>query len=100
MKRQRQVQEAILKQFDPGNVLTKFEAVAKSSAKVVKTDIPKEMLSGFVTLSSKTRQLDIEKVELSPPDVNMIHPDFAMIRQLVDSGLAESIPTGTATPSP
>ena len=100
MKRQRQVQEAILKQFDPGNVLTKFEAVAKSSAKVVKTDIPKEMLSGFVSLSSKTRQLEITKVELSPPEVNMIHPDFAAIDQLVEAGLAASIPTGTATPSP
>jgi len=100
MKRQRQVQEAILKQFDPGNVLTKFEGVAKSSAKVVKTDIPKEMLSGFVSLSTKTRALEIAKVELSPPDFNMIHPDFDAIHAKVDEELAASIPTDTATPEP
>jgi LCP family protein required for cell wall assembly len=100
MKRQRQVQEAILTQFDPANVLTKFEAVAKAGAQVVKTDIPKEMLSGFVTLASKTRALDIAKLELSPPEVNVIHPDFDVIHSLVTTTLDASIPTSTPTPEP
>jgi len=99
MKRQRQVQEAILKQFSPGNVLTKFEAIAGTGAQIVETDIPKEMLPGFVELASKTRELEIAKLELSPPEINMIHPDFALAHELVQQKLAESIPT-TPTPEP
>lgn len=100
MKRQRQVQEAILTQFDPANILTKFEAVATAGAQVVKTDIPKEMLSGFVTLASKTRALEITKLELSPPEVNVIRPDLDAIHALVTKTLAESIPTSSPTPQP
>lgn len=100
MKRQRQVQESILTQFDPGNVLTKFQAVAKAGRRVVKTDIPKEMLAGFVELSSKTRSIEITKLELSPPAVNVIRPDFTAIHSLVKSTLKKSIPKPSATPKP
>ncbi|MES1169716.1 MAG: LCP family protein, partial [Leifsonia sp.] len=66
MARQRQVQEAILAQFEPANVLTKFQAVADAGAQVVKTDIPQGMLAPFVTLAAKTRELPVTKVELTP----------------------------------
>ncbi len=44
MARQRQVQEAILAQASPGNVLANFTAIAQAGAQVVRTDIPQPML--------------------------------------------------------
>ncbi|MEO6200806.1 MAG: LCP family protein, partial [Cryobacterium sp.] len=44
MSRQRILQAAILKQFNPANVLTKFQSVAEAGAQVVKTDVPQGML--------------------------------------------------------
>lgn len=88
MERQRQVQEAIIQQFEPANVLTKFQAVAEAGAEVVRTDIPQGMLGAFVELASKTKALPIVSVELVPPLVDPEWPDFAYIHQLVDEALA------------
>lgn len=84
MERQRQVQEAILQQFEPGNIVTKFQAVAAAGAQVVSTDIPQGMLSHFVELGSKTRELPIEKLNFVPPEFDGVNPDFAYIQSRVD----------------
>jgi polyisoprenyl-teichoic acid--peptidoglycan teichoic acid transferase len=88
MQRQSQLQEAILQQFNPGNVLAKFQAVATAGAQVVKTDIPQGMLGYFVDLASKTKELPITRVALVPPEVDPEEPDWEYIRQLVSSAVA------------
>lgn len=89
MARQRQVQEAILTQFDPANVLLKFQAVAAAGGDVVSTDIPQPMLSYFVDLAAKTRAQPIEKLNFAPPEVpDTAHPDFDAIRARVAELLA------------
>ena len=85
MERQRQVQEAILRQFDPANIVTKFQAVAAAGSEVVSTDIPQGMLAHFVELGAKTRELPIEKLNLVPPEFDGVDPDFAYIQQRVDA---------------
>ncbi|MFM9877589.1 MAG: LCP family protein [Rhodoglobus sp.] len=98
MGRQRQVQEAILQQFDPANVLTKFQAVAQAGAQVVSTDIPQSMLGYFVELAGKSRALPVDKLELVPDTgVDPEYPDFAYIRELVAAAL---VPTVEETPAP
>ncbi|MBG6058534.1 LCP family protein required for cell wall assembly [Cryobacterium sp. MP_M3] len=98
MSRQRVLQEAILKQFNPANVLTKFQAVAKAGSEVVKTDIPQGMLGYFVNLASKTKALPIGAVELVPANnVDPQDPDYGNIRALIDAALA---PPPSATPAP
>jgi hypothetical protein len=67
----------MLKQFDPANIVTKFQAVAAAGAQVVSTDIPQGMLSHFVDLASKTRKLPIDKLNFVPPEFDGVHPDFA-----------------------
>src|SRR5690606_23218030 len=44
MKRQRELQTAILAQFTPANVLTRFQEIAQAGADVVNTDIPDTMI--------------------------------------------------------
>jgi len=100
MQRQRQVQEAILVQAEPANILSKFERVASAGKKVVKTDIPSAMLGFFVDLASKTRALPVEKLNLVPANgVDVIHPDFTAIHAMVDAALEQSVPSPSPTPT-
>lgn len=96
MDRQRQIQEAVLAQFDPTTVLSKFQAIAAAGAQVVKTDIPRSMLGYFVSLGLKTKSIPITKLQLVPPLVDTSDPDFAAIRQSVSDALILS----TSTPNP
>jgi LCP family protein required for cell wall assembly len=93
MDRQRQVQEAMLRQFDPGNIVTKFQAVAAAGTQVVSTDIPQGMLAHFVDLGTKTRELPIEKINFVPPEFDGVHPDYAYIQQRVQDAVAP-VPAG------
>jgi LCP family protein required for cell wall assembly len=84
MERQRQIQQAVLAQFNPANVLSKFQEIAAAGSQVVKTDIPQGMLGYFVDLASKTKELPITDLELTPTnDVDPEDPDYEYIRQLV-----------------
>jgi len=97
MERQRQVQEAMLVQFEPANVLTKFQAVADAGAQVVSTDIPQGMLGPFVDLAAKARAIPVVSVELTPDSgVVTAHPDYTMIHALIDAALV--VPTNSPAP--
>ncbi len=92
MERQRQVQEAIIQQFEPANILSKFQAVAQAGAQVVSTDIPQAVLGQFVELASKSRTQEIATLELVPPDVDPEDPNYAYVLGLVTAALAISTP--------
>ena len=98
MSRQREVQTALLAQFQPGVILTKFEAIANAGRQVVKTDIPQVMLGRFVDLGGLARKQKIAQLELVPPVVFEPAPDFAKIHELVAQALV--IPTPSPTPTP
>lgn len=89
INRQRQLQEALLAQASPANVLTQFQGVAKAGREVVKTDVPQGMLGYFVNLASKTKALPIEGVALTPESgVDPENPDYSDISALIDAALA------------
>jgi cell envelope-related function transcriptional attenuator common domain len=99
MARQRQVQEAILRQMDPATVLLKFQGIAAAGAQVVKTDIPQSMLGYFVELGAKTKDLPLVKVDFVPPLVpEESDPDFAAIRETVEAVLVPYTPAPTESP--
>ena len=50
MKRQRELQEAILAQFTPTTVLTRFNEIAAAGTAIVETDLPQSMLPYFADL--------------------------------------------------
>lgn len=89
MQRQRVLQEAVLRQFNPANVLTKFEAVARAGEDTVKTDIPQSMLGYFVDLAMKTRELPITNVELTPENgVDPEYPDWDYVHAIIAEAVA------------
>ncbi|PJJ61758.1 LCP family protein [Compostimonas suwonensis] len=96
MARQRVLQEAVLQQFNPANVLSKFQGIATASSQVVKTDVPQSMLGYFVDLALKTKELPITQIELVPPLVDPEYPDYPAIQAMVAQALAPA----TEPPAP
>ncbi|WP_298229562.1 LCP family protein, partial [Gryllotalpicola sp.] len=89
MARQRQLENAILAQMNPANVLTKFQAVAAAGKQIITTDIPQSMLSYFVDLADKTKSVGIVSLDLVPPTVpDPSNPDWAAIHALLTSTIA------------
>ena len=93
MARQRQVEIAIAQQFQPGIILTKFQAIAGAGVQVVKSDIPSSLLAHLVTLAEKGRKLPVTQLALVPPDYIPAHPDYAKILAAVNEATRQSTPS-------
>ena len=93
MQRQRELQEAILRQTNPANVLARFQDVAAAGSNVIKTDLPQSMLPYFVDLAVKSRELPMQTIELTPQGgVDPEDPDIAHIHELVRAALHPPVP--------
>lgn len=99
MERQRQLQVAILDQFTPQNILTRFNEIASAGTVLVDTDLPKDKLSEFFDLMLKAKDQEVTTIELTPKHgVDEFEPDYAYIRDMVQQALHP--PTQTPTPTP
>lgn len=89
MRRQRELQQAILAQFTPAKVLSRFEQVAASGSAMVETDLPVAQLSRFFDLMLLAKEQSLTAVELTPEGegVDDENPDFAFIHELVQAKL-------------
>ncbi|REJ07715.1 LytR family transcriptional regulator [Microbacterium bovistercoris] len=97
MKRQRQLQEAILAQFTPQNVLTNFSSIVDAGAALAHTDLPQDKLPEFFDLVMKAKKQKVTTVELTPDGgVSEREPDFDQIHEMVQQALHP--PTETPTP--
>lgn len=100
MGRQRQLQEAILAQFTPQNVLSHFQEVAKAGTAVVETDLPQGLIAPtLVDLALKAKGQPVGTLELTPEGgVDEFDPDYAQVQQMVRDRL--HTPTETESPTP
>ncbi|MDO9395587.1 MAG: LCP family protein [Herbiconiux sp.] len=96
MMRQRELQTAILQQFQPVNVLTKFQGIVEAGTQVVQTDIPQSTLAYFLDLALKTKDLPIDNVEITPPLIDPENPDWELVRSTVADALVLSTATDSA----
>ncbi|MER7796947.1 LCP family protein [Microbacterium sp. NPDC096154] len=97
MQRQRQLQQAILAQFTPATVLTRFQDVARAGTDLVETDVPQSMLSYFVELGLKAKEQPVTPVELVPPLVDPEQPDYSAIREMIAETLHPATPSAEPT---
>jgi LCP family protein required for cell wall assembly len=96
MKRQRELQEAILAQFTPQIVLTRFQDVAAAGQSLIQTDLPQSLLPFLADLALKAKEQPITTIELTPEGgIDEYEPDFAYIQQLVQQTLHPPTPTPT-----
>ncbi|MFD5215734.1 LCP family protein [Microbacterium sp. NPDC058345] len=97
MKRQRELQVAILEQFTPENVLTRFNEIAAAGTSLVDTDLPKDKLPEFFDLVMKAKKHPVTRIELTPDNgVDEHEPDYEQIRAMIE----ETLHPPTSTPAP
>jgi polyisoprenyl-teichoic acid--peptidoglycan teichoic acid transferase len=92
MSRQRCVVNAIIDQANPVNLLRRYQALATAGSKVVKTDIPKELLPAFVQLALKAKDHRAKSVLFrSSAEFSPGAPDFDYVHQVVQKALAPHV---------
>ena len=100
MQRQQQLQEALLQQMNPANVVAKFSDIVGAGTQMVHTNIPRSMFAYFVTLAAKTKELPIVHIELTPESdtipTDPLYPDFPAIQAYIAAAL-HPLPTPTPT---
>ncbi len=99
MRRQRELQEAILAQTTPQNVLTHFQDVATAGTNIVETDLPQGLIAPtLVNLALEAKGQPVGTLELTPGGcVDEFDPDYAQVQQMVHDKLHP--PTETEAPS-
>jgi LCP family protein required for cell wall assembly len=83
MKRQREIQNLVLKKIDLPTLLFRLNAVAGAGAKLVKTDIPGSSVPTLIDLALKARSSGLKSLQLTSPAIEANNPDFRLIRQLI-----------------
>ncbi|MHC6219995.1 LCP family protein [Arthrobacter sp. MMS24-S77] len=86
IQRQQCVQQAMLKQLDPGTLLSKFEGIANAGTKVVESNISSAQLGSFVDLAIKSKSQPVSRLTIGPPDFDAAFsttPDFNVIHDRV-----------------
>jgi polyisoprenyl-teichoic acid--peptidoglycan teichoic acid transferase len=102
MVRQKCVMNAMLNQFDPITVLTKFNKIAAASKEVVATDIPTTEIGAMMDLALKAKRLPVSSVAMMPPLINPNSPDFTLVRHTVEKRIeaSETIDRPVTEPTP
>lgn len=90
MGRQKCLMAAMLAQLSPQKVLLNATKIAKSGKELLSTNIPAKELGQFADLALKSRGEKIATVSLVPPKVDTIHPNFPVIRQMIQTAIDKS----------
>lgn len=94
MERQRILQQAILAQFTPQVVLTRFQDVAAAGADIVETDLPESLVPLLAELALKAKEQPVTAIELTPEGgIDEYDPDYAYVKELVRQALHPPTPT-------
>jgi polyisoprenyl-teichoic acid--peptidoglycan teichoic acid transferase len=103
MRRQRELQSAILAQATPATVLARFQDIVSAGEDLVDTDLPGSLLPFLVDLAVKAKDQDVQNLELTPEDANLPQEDataedWARIQSMADELLHPPSPTPTPAP--
>lgn len=94
MERQRILQQAMLAQFTPQTVLTRFQDVATAGAAIVETDLPQSLIPFLAELALKAKEHPVQTIELTPDGgIDEYAPDYAYVQELVRTALHPPTPT-------
>ncbi|GAB3179226.1 hypothetical protein GCM10027060_06550 [Nesterenkonia halophila] len=100
IQRQQCIQKAMIDQFDPQTLVSRFTEIMRAGEQVVETDLPQQQLGSFVSLAAQAKEQQPEQLVLGPPDFGELgdlfstYPDYDAIHQRVDELLAEQDSSG------
>jgi LCP family protein required for cell wall assembly len=80
MRRQHEVEEQVLQQMDPANVLSRVQQIMSAGEQLVETDIPSGMLFEYKNLAGKAKAFGIKSLGITPPKYDPQYPNFKKIR--------------------
>ncbi|MCW2807853.1 MAG: LytR family transcriptional regulator [Marmoricola sp.] len=90
MARQKCVMNAMLHQLSPQTVVFNFDKIAKASAALITTDLPRSEVDRFMQLALKARQKPIRTVSFVPPMISTGNPDIDRIHSTVKNAIDRS----------
>lgn len=91
MRRQKEVEQAVLDQMNPATIFTRFQEVAAAGKQLVMTDIPKDMLSTYLDLAVKAKKKGMKVLDLVPEHgYHPGNPDYARIQSDVAKIIAKN----------
>jgi polyisoprenyl-teichoic acid--peptidoglycan teichoic acid transferase len=93
MGRQRCVIKAIIDQANPVRVLTRYEALARSSRDMFFTDIPHDMLPAFADLAWKVKGANVTSIAFTNEVIRPSNPDYDQMHAMVRNAIKESATT-------
>ena len=80
MRRQHEVEEQVLQQMDPANVLSRVQQIMSAGEQLVETDIPSGMLFEYKNLAVKAKSFGIKSLSITPPKYDPQYPIFKKIQ--------------------
>ncbi|WP_291277799.1 LCP family protein [Galactobacter sp.] len=102
IRRQQCIQQAMINQFTPSNVLTKFTAIMETGEDVIHTSLPQKQLGDFVNLADKARKHSFLRLTLGAPDFGTAadkfstYPDYDQIHTRVGRLVERATDSGAA----
>ena len=109
IRRQQCIQSAMLAQFNPQTLVTRFQGILDAGEQIVETSLPGQQLGTFVSLATKGQSQGMGRLTIGPPDFEgedgrfTTYPDFDEIHSRVNGMLAEDgtpQAAGPADPAP
>jgi anionic cell wall polymer biosynthesis LytR-Cps2A-Psr (LCP) family protein len=96
--RQRCAIKGIVDAADPSTLVTKYQAIAKASKNLLRTDIPQELLPALIQLALKVKSGTVSNVSLDVSKLKLkyLHPDYEGLRETV----AKALEPKAETPAP
>lgn len=92
--RQQCLQQAMISQFSPKTILTRFTSLMDAGEQLVETDIPQQQLGSFLNLADKARATPFKRLTLGAPDFGSAadkfstYPDFDAIHTRIQDMIA------------
>ncbi|MDO5492549.1 MAG: LCP family protein, partial [Nesterenkonia sp.] len=90
IQRQQCIQQAMISQFSPQTVLTKFTDLMQAGEQLVETDLPRNQLGSFLDLAVDAQDHEPQRLVLGAPDFGdasaqfSTYPDFDEVHRRVD----------------
>lgn len=100
IRRQQCLQQAMINQFKPSTVLTRFSDIMSAGEDLLETDIPQTQLGSFLNLANKAGKTPFKRLTLGAPDFGTTadrfstFPVYSEIHTRVDGLLEEATDAG------